>query len=57
MSININVSGNPVKISHGKMVTACSENSKEEFHKRRLMRLEQVHYIDDLYLIETYFKL
>ncbi|KAJ3653249.1 hypothetical protein Zmor_012510 [Zophobas morio] len=41
MSINVTVSGNPVRINRGKMVTA-SDPTKAEFEKRRLMRLEQV---------------
>lgn len=42
MSINVTVSGNPVCIKRGKMVTIDSRSSKEEFDKRRLLRLEQV---------------
>ncbi|KAF2881366.1 hypothetical protein ILUMI_24809 [Ignelater luminosus] len=42
MSINVNVSGNPVKIHRGKMVTADPEYVTKEFQKRRHMRLEQV---------------
>lgn len=42
MSINVTVSGNPVSIKRGKMVTIDSNSSKEEFDKRRLIRLEQV---------------
>lgn len=44
MSINVTVTGNPVSIKRGKMVTTCkcADVSKEEFDKRRLMRLEQV---------------
>lgn len=42
MSINVTVSGNPLCIKRGKMVTINSNSSKEEFDKRRLMRLEQV---------------
>lgn len=41
MSINVTVSGNPVRISRGKMVTSL-DPMKAEFEKRRLMRLEQV---------------
>lgn len=44
MSINVTVTGNPVRINRGKMVTACpcKDAQKGEFEKRRLMRLEQV---------------
>lgn len=42
MSINVTVSGNPVSIKRGKMVTIDSSSSKDEYEKRRLMRLEQV---------------
>lgn len=42
MSINVHVSGNPISISRGKMVTADLDHSKKEFEKRRLIRLEQV---------------
>ncbi|XP_049822284.1 nucleolar protein dao-5 isoform X3 [Aethina tumida] len=43
MSINVTVSGNPVKIHKGKMVTASDTyQSKSDFDKRRLMRLQQV---------------
>lgn len=42
MSINVTVSGNPISIKKGKMVTIDSSSSKDEFEKRRLMRLEQV---------------
>lgn len=42
MSINVTVSGNPISIKRGKMVTIDSNSSKEEFDKRRIMRLEQV---------------
>ncbi|XP_057663043.1 uncharacterized protein LOC130898026 [Diorhabda carinulata] len=42
MSINVHVSGNPISIKRGKMVTADLDHSKKEFEKRRLMRLEQV---------------
>lgn len=41
MSINVTVTGNPVSIKKGKMVTYSSDNAKKEFDKRRLMRLEQ----------------
>lgn len=41
MSINVTVSGNPVYINRGKMVTT-QDLSKNEFQKRRLMRFEQV---------------
>ncbi|XP_044266684.1 uncharacterized protein LOC123012677 [Tribolium madens] len=41
MSINVTVSGNPVRINRGKMVTSY-DPVKTEFEKRRLMRLEQV---------------
>ncbi|KYB27244.1 uncharacterized protein LOC100142081 [Tribolium castaneum] len=41
MSINVTVSGNPVRINRGKMVTSY-DPVKAEFDKRRLMRLEQV---------------
>lgn len=42
MSINVTVKGNPVSIRRGKMVTADSDCTRNEFHKRRCMRLEQV---------------
>lgn len=42
MSINVHVSGNPVNIRRGKMVTVDSNSAKDEFGRRRLMRLEQV---------------
>lgn len=42
MSINVNVTGNPVKIHRGKMVTADPDYIAKEFQKRRRMRLEQV---------------
>lgn len=42
MSINVTVSGNPIRINRGKMVTTAYDSSKSEFEKRRLMRLEQV---------------
>lgn len=42
MSINVTVSGNPISIKRGRIVTTDSISSKEEFDKRRLMRLEQV---------------
>ncbi|KAJ8965182.1 hypothetical protein NQ314_004325 [Rhamnusium bicolor] len=42
MSINVTVSGNPVSIKRGKMVTADPYHAKKEFEKRRLLRLEQV---------------
>ncbi|RZB40605.1 hypothetical protein BDFB_007956 [Asbolus verrucosus] len=41
MSINVTVSGSPVRIKRGKMVTAY-DPAKAEFERRRLMRLEQV---------------
>lgn len=42
MSINVTVTGNPISIKRGKMVTCDSFQNKKEFEKRRLMRLEQV---------------
>ncbi|XP_028137289.1 uncharacterized protein LOC114331818 [Diabrotica virgifera virgifera] len=42
MSINVHVSGNPIRISRGKMVTADFDPSKKEFDRRRLIRLQQV---------------
>ncbi|CAH0557898.1 unnamed protein product [Brassicogethes aeneus] len=43
MSINVHVSGNPVKIHKGKMVTSQdSYQCKKDFEKRRLLRLQQV---------------
>lgn len=43
MSINVTVSGNPVSIKRGKMVTTTDpQAAKKEFDKRRLLRLEQV---------------
>lgn len=42
MSINVTVSGNPISIKRGKMVTTSDYDTKREFDKRRLMRLEQV---------------
>lgn len=43
MSINVNVSGNPIRINRGKLVTAADlDYDKTEFDKRRRMRLEQV---------------
>ncbi|XP_018563252.1 uncharacterized protein LOC108904987 [Anoplophora glabripennis] len=42
MSINVTVTGNPISIKRGKMVTSDSYQAKKEFEKRRLMRLEQV---------------
>lgn len=43
MSINVTVSGNPVSIKRGKMITSTDpEAAKKEFEKRRLLRLEQV---------------
>lgn len=42
MSINVTVTGNPVSIKRGKMVTTNCDNPNKEFEKRRLMRLEQV---------------
>ncbi|KAJ8975850.1 hypothetical protein NQ317_017344 [Molorchus minor] len=42
MSINVTVTGNPVSIRKGKMVTCDLNGGKKEFDKRRLMRLEQV---------------
>lgn len=42
MSINVTVTGNPVSINRGKMVTSDPNCTKNEFEKRRLMRLEQV---------------
>ncbi|KAF7284875.1 hypothetical protein GWI33_021451 [Rhynchophorus ferrugineus] len=42
MSINVTVTGNPVSIKRGKMVTFDPYSEKKEFEKRRLMRLEQV---------------
>ncbi|XP_060518249.1 uncharacterized protein LOC132697020 [Cylas formicarius] len=42
MSINVTVNGNPVSISRGKMMNYDHYTSKQEFDKRRLMRLEQV---------------
>ena len=46
MSINVTVTGNPVKIKRGTMVTANPEYAKNEFEKRRLMRLQQVNNFD-----------
>lgn len=44
MSININVSGNPVKIKQGrtKYVAVDPDAAKEEFNRRRILRLKQV---------------
>lgn len=42
MSINVTVTGNPVSIRRGKMITTDTSYSKNEFEKRRIMRLEQV---------------
>lgn len=42
MSINVTVKGNPVSIRHGKMVTTTGDSAKNEFDKRRRIRLEQV---------------
>lgn len=42
MSINVHVTGNPISIKRGKMVTSDFDQCKNEFDKRRLMRLEQV---------------
>lgn len=42
MSINVTVTGNPISIKRGKMVTSDSYQTKNEYEKRRLMRLEQV---------------
>ncbi|KAL1513480.1 hypothetical protein ABEB36_002886 [Hypothenemus hampei] len=43
MSINVTVTGNPVSIKRGKMITTTDpEIAKKEFNKRRLLRLEQV---------------
>ncbi|CAH1175808.1 unnamed protein product [Phaedon cochleariae] len=42
MSINVHVTGNPISIKRGKMVTTDLDQTKKEFDKRRLMRLEQV---------------
>lgn len=42
MSINVTVTGNPVSIKRGKMVCFDPNNSKKEFEKRRIMRLQQV---------------
>lgn len=42
MSINVTVTGNPVSIKRGKMITADPHTAKKEFDKRRLLRLEQV---------------
>ncbi|XP_066143260.1 myb-like protein X [Euwallacea fornicatus] len=43
MSINVTVTGNPVSIKRGKMVTSGDpQEAKKEFDKRRLLRLEQV---------------
>ncbi|VEN44625.1 unnamed protein product [Callosobruchus maculatus] len=42
MSINVTVTGNPVNIKRGKMVTADPNYNQKEFERRRIMRLEQV---------------
>ncbi|KAF5277741.1 hypothetical protein FQR65_LT03721 [Abscondita terminalis] len=42
MSINVNVSGNPICIKRGTMVTADPDFATREFQKRRRIRLEQV---------------
>ncbi|CAH1999247.1 unnamed protein product [Acanthoscelides obtectus] len=42
MSINVTVTGNPVSIKRGKMVTADPNYNQKEFERRRIMRLEQV---------------
>ncbi|CAG9769077.1 unnamed protein product [Ceutorhynchus assimilis] len=43
MSINVTVTGNPVSIKRGKMITSSDpEAAKKEFEQKRLMRLEQV---------------
>ncbi|XP_023029001.2 uncharacterized protein [Leptinotarsa decemlineata] len=42
MSINVHVSGNPISIKRGKMITLDPNYAKKEFEKRRLIRLQQV---------------
>ncbi|GJQ81098.1 putative zinc finger protein 704 [Trypoxylus dichotomus] len=42
MSINVNVRGNPISINRGKLVNGDPDYAKNEFDKRRRMRLEQV---------------
>nr|CAI5824972.1 unnamed protein product [Callosobruchus analis] len=42
MSINVTVTGNPVSIKRGKMVTADPNYNQKDFERRRIMRLEQV---------------
>ncbi|KAL3281908.1 hypothetical protein HHI36_005113 [Cryptolaemus montrouzieri] len=42
MSINVTVTGNPISVKQGRMVTASPNHSKKEFERRRLIRLSQV---------------
>lgn len=42
MSINVTVSGNPISIKRGKLITTDTDFPKDDFDKRRRLRLEQV---------------